>query len=57
MAVARVALSRHYLGDVIVGLLFGMVVSLFLQLLLCFISTGNIIKGHFGKIFVHQPRT
>jgi undecaprenyl-diphosphatase len=33
VALARVALSRHYLSDVIAGLVFGILVSLVLQLL------------------------
>jgi undecaprenyl-diphosphatase len=33
VALARVALSRHYLSDVIAGLIFGILVSLLLQLL------------------------
>ena len=33
VALVRVALSRHYLSDVLVGLVFGVLVSLFLQIL------------------------
>ena len=33
VALARVALSRHYLSDVIAGLVFGMLISLLLQFL------------------------
>jgi len=33
VALARVALSRHYLSDVFAGLILGMLISLLLQLL------------------------